>query len=177
MYPASGFREFSPKNSGEMLTGGIENLTECSKFRMQWASLYMSALQKNVYLNLPSRFQNYQKRTRPIQIWQLPVYLIDATKFAGKTEKWPKPKLINNEISNHKFFLSWSFRISANAKQRAGTLLKKSSFPKIYIDRKNISLHFLSPEPIQYVDHFLPINMIGDYSHLENVFRLKAGRR
>ena len=59
--------------------------------------------------------------------------------------------------------------ISANAQQN-GTLLK-SQLPKIYID-EDISLHFLSPEPIQYVD-ISTNNMIGDIP-LENVFRLKA---
>lgn len=54
--------------------------------------------------------------------------------------------------------------------QQNGTLLK-SQLPKIYIDEE-ISLHFLSPEPIQYVD-ISTSNMIGDIP-LENVFRVKA---
>lgn len=56
--------------------------------------------------------------------------------------------------------------------QQNGTLLK-SQLPKIYIDEE-ISLHFLSPEPIQYVD-ISTDNMIGDIP-LENVFRVKAIR-
>jgi conjugative transposon TraN protein len=56
--------------------------------------------------------------------------------------------------------------------QQNGTLLK-SQLPKIYIDEE-ISLHFLSPEPIQYVD-ISTNNMIGDIP-LENVFRVKAVR-
>jgi conjugative transposon TraN protein len=66
-------------------------------------------------------------------------------------------------------FLLLVVSISANAQQN-GTLLK-SQLPKIYID-EDISLHFLSPEPIQYVD-ISTNNMIGDIP-LENVFRLKA---
>jgi conjugative transposon TraN protein len=66
-------------------------------------------------------------------------------------------------------FLLLAISISANAQQN-GTLLK-SQLPKIYID-EDISLHFLSPEPIQYVD-ISTNNMIGDIP-LENVFRLKA---
>lgn len=65
----------------------------------------------------------------------------------------------------------WAISISAYAQQN-GTLLK-SQLPKIYIDEE-ISLHFLSPEPIQYVD-ISTSNMIGDIP-LENVFRLKAVR-
>lgn len=56
--------------------------------------------------------------------------------------------------------------------QQNGTLLK-TELPRIYIDEE-ISLHFLSPEPIQYVD-ISTNNMIGDIP-LENVFRLKAVR-
>ncbi|MEB2786533.1 conjugative transposon protein TraN [Algoriphagus persicinus] len=65
----------------------------------------------------------------------------------------------------------WAISISSYA-QQSGTLLK-SQLPKIYID-EDISLHFLSPEPIQYVD-ISTNNMIGDIP-LENVFRLKAVR-
>lgn len=65
----------------------------------------------------------------------------------------------------------WAVSISAYAQQN-GTLLK-SQLPKIYIDEE-ISLHFLSPEPIQYVD-ISTDNMIGDIP-LENVFRVKAIR-
>ena len=63
----------------------------------------------------------------------------------------------------------WAVSISTHAQQN-GTLLK-SQLSKIYIDEE-ISLHFLSPEPIQYVD-ISTDNMIGDIP-LENVFRLKA---
>ncbi|WP_026966562.1 conjugative transposon protein TraN [Algoriphagus terrigena] len=49
----------------------------------------------------------------------------------------------------------------------------KTELPRIYIDEE-ISLHFLSPEPIQYVD-ISTDNMIGDIP-LENVFRVKAIR-
>jgi conjugative transposon TraN protein len=65
----------------------------------------------------------------------------------------------------------WAISISSYA-QQSGTLLK-SQLPKIYID-EDISLHFLSPEPIQYVD-ISTNNMIGNIP-LENVFRLKAVR-
>ena len=65
----------------------------------------------------------------------------------------------------------WAVSISTHAQQN-GTLLK-SQLSKIYIDEE-ISLHFLSPEPIQYVD-ISTDNMIGDIP-LENVFRLKAIR-
>src|SRR5690606_12672451 len=65
----------------------------------------------------------------------------------------------------------WAVSISAYA-QKNGTLLK-TQLPKIYIDEE-ISLHFLSPEPIQYVD-ISTDNMIGDIP-LENVFRVKAIR-
>lgn len=65
----------------------------------------------------------------------------------------------------------WAISISGYAQQN-GTLLK-SQLPKIYIDEE-ISLHFLSPEPIQYVD-ISTENMIGDIP-LENVFRVKAIR-
>ncbi|WP_332911824.1 DUF4138 domain-containing protein [Algoriphagus boritolerans] len=65
----------------------------------------------------------------------------------------------------------WAVTISVYAQQN-GTLLK-SQLPKIYIDEE-ISLHFLSPEPIQYVD-ISTDNMIGDIP-LENVFRVKAIR-
>src|SRR5690606_41844862 len=51
----------------------------------------------------------------------------------------------------------WAISVSAYAQQN-GTLLK-SQLPKIYIDEE-ISLHFLSPEPIPYVD-ISTINMIG----------------
>ncbi|MBN7817659.1 conjugative transposon protein TraN [Algoriphagus pacificus] len=64
-----------------------------------------------------------------------------------------------------------SISISAFAQQN-GTLLK-SQLPKVYID-EDISLHFLSPEPIQYVD-ISTNNMLGDIP-LENVFRIKAVR-
>ena len=64
-----------------------------------------------------------------------------------------------------------SISISAIAQQN-GTLLK-SQLPKVYID-EDISLHFLSPEPIQYVD-ISTNNMLGDIP-LENVFRIKAVR-
>lgn len=64
-----------------------------------------------------------------------------------------------------------SISISALAQQN-GTLLK-SQLPKVYID-EDISLHFLSPEPIQYVD-ISTNNMLGDIP-LENVFRIKAVR-
>ena len=65
--------------------------------------------------------------------------------------------------------LLWAVSFSVNAQQNA-TLLK-TELPKIYIDEE-ISLHFLSPEPIQYVD-ISTNNMIGDIP-LENVFRVKA---
>lgn len=65
----------------------------------------------------------------------------------------------------------WAISISGYAQQN-GTLLK-SQLPKIYIDEE-ISLHFLSPEPIQYVD-ISTDNMIGDIP-LESVFRVKAIR-
>ena len=65
----------------------------------------------------------------------------------------------------------WAVSISTHAQQN-GTLLK-SQLSKVYIDEE-ISLHFLSPEPIQYVD-ISTDNMIGDIP-LENVFRLKAIR-
>ncbi|QYH40027.1 conjugative transposon protein TraN [Algoriphagus sp. NBT04N3] len=65
----------------------------------------------------------------------------------------------------------WAISISAYTQQN-GTLLK-SQLPKIYIDEE-ISLHFLSPEPIQYVD-ISTDNMIGDIP-LESVFRVKAIR-
>ena len=68
-------------------------------------------------------------------------------------------------------FILITISLSANAQQR-GTLLK-SQLPKIYVD-EDISLHFLSPEPIQYVD-ISTENMIGDIP-IENVFRLKAVR-
>lgn len=68
-------------------------------------------------------------------------------------------------------FLLWAVSFSVNAQQN-GTLLK-TELPRIYIDEE-ISLHFLSPEPIQYVD-ISTNNMIGDIP-LENVFRLKAVR-
>ncbi|WP_026956656.1 conjugative transposon protein TraN [Algoriphagus vanfongensis] len=64
-----------------------------------------------------------------------------------------------------------SISFSALAQQN-GTLLK-SQLPKVYID-EDISLHFLSPEPIQYVD-ISTNNMLGDIP-LENVFRIKAVR-
>lgn len=63
----------------------------------------------------------------------------------------------------------WAVSSSAYGQQN-GTLLK-SQLPKIYID-EDISLHFLSPEPIQYVD-ISTNKMIGDIP-LENVFRIKA---
>ena len=66
-------------------------------------------------------------------------------------------------------FLLWAVSFSVNAQQN-GTLLK-TELPRIYIDEE-ISLHFLSPEPIQYVD-ISTNKMIGDIP-LENVFRLKA---
>ena len=66
-------------------------------------------------------------------------------------------------------FLSISFSALA---QQNGTLLK-SQLTKVYID-EDISLHFLSPEPIQYVD-ISTNNMLGDIP-LENVFRIKAVR-
>ncbi|UZD21172.1 conjugative transposon protein TraN [Algoriphagus halophytocola] len=65
----------------------------------------------------------------------------------------------------------WAVSISANAQQN-GTLLK-TQLPRVYID-EDISLHFLSPEPIQYVD-ISTNDMIGDIP-LENVFRVKAVR-
>jgi conjugative transposon TraN protein len=65
----------------------------------------------------------------------------------------------------------WSISFSSVA-QQSGTLLK-SQLPKVYID-VDISLHFLSPEPIQYVD-ISTSDMIGDIP-LENVFRIKAIR-
>jgi conjugative transposon TraN protein len=65
----------------------------------------------------------------------------------------------------------WSISFSSLA-QQSGTLLK-SQLPKVYID-EDISLHFLSPEPIQYVD-ISTSEMIGDIP-LENVFRIKAVR-
>ncbi|WBL42322.1 conjugative transposon protein TraN [Algoriphagus halophytocola] len=68
------------------------------------------------------------------------------------------------------FFL-WAVSISANAQQN-GALLK-TQLPRVYIDEE-ISLHFLSPEPIQYVDISTNV-MIGDIP-LENVFRVKAVR-
>lgn len=49
----------------------------------------------------------------------------------------------------------------------------KTELPKIYIDEE-ISLHFLSPEPIQYVD-ISTDNMVGNIP-MENVFRVKAIR-
>ncbi|GMQ28051.1 conjugative transposon protein TraN [Algoriphagus confluentis] len=67
--------------------------------------------------------------------------------------------------------LLWAVSFSVNAQQN-GTLLK-TELPRIYID-EGISLHFLSPEPIQYVD-ISTNKMIGDIP-LENVFRLKAVR-
>lgn len=66
-------------------------------------------------------------------------------------------------------FLVTSFSAFA---QKNGTMLK-TELPKIYID-EDISLHFLSPEPIQYVD-ISTNNMIGDIP-LDNVFRVKAIR-
>lgn len=69
------------------------------------------------------------------------------------------------------FLLFWAVSISANAQQN-GTLLK-TQLPRVYIDEE-ISLHFLSPEPIQYVD-ISTNDMIGDIP-LENVFRVKAVR-
>lgn len=66
-------------------------------------------------------------------------------------------------------FLVISFSAFA---QKNGTMLK-TELPKIYID-EDISLHFLSPEPIQYVD-ISTNNMIGDIP-LDNVFRVKAIR-
>ncbi|WP_439490531.1 conjugative transposon protein TraN [Algoriphagus sp.] len=69
------------------------------------------------------------------------------------------------------FLLFWAISISVNA-QQTGTLLK-TQLPRVYIDEE-ISLHFLSPEPIQYVD-ISTNDMIGDIP-LENVFRVKAVR-
>ncbi|MBB6326956.1 conjugative transposon TraN protein [Algoriphagus iocasae] len=69
------------------------------------------------------------------------------------------------------FLLFWAISISGNA-QQTGTLLK-TQLPRVYIDEE-ISLHFLSPEPIQYVD-ISTNDMIGDIP-LENVFRVKAVR-
>ncbi|SFT71336.1 Bacteroides conjugative transposon TraN protein [Algoriphagus locisalis] len=66
-------------------------------------------------------------------------------------------------------FLSISISVVA---QQNGTLLK-TQLPRVYIDEE-ISLHFLSPEPIQYVD-ISTNDMIGDIP-LENVFRVKAVR-
>lgn len=66
-------------------------------------------------------------------------------------------------------FLVISFSAFA---QKNGTMLK-TELPKIYID-EDICLHFLSPEPIQYVD-ISTNNMIGDIP-LDNVFRVKAIR-
>lgn len=67
--------------------------------------------------------------------------------------------------------LFFSISLSAVAQQN-GTLLK-TQLPKVYID-EDISLHFLSPEPIQYVD-ISTNKMLGDIP-LENVFRIKAVR-
>ncbi len=64
---------------------------------------------------------------------------------------------------------SVSFAASA---QSNGSLLK-TNLPRIYIDEE-ISLHFLSPEPIQYVD-ISTHNLVGDIP-IENVFRIKAVR-
>jgi conjugative transposon TraN protein len=61
--------------------------------------------------------------------------------------------------------------VSVSAQQNETRL--KTELPKIYIDEE-ISLHFLSPEPIQYVD-ISTDNMIGDIP-LENVFRVKTIR-
>lgn len=61
--------------------------------------------------------------------------------------------------------------VSVSAQQNETRL--KTELPRIYIDEE-ISLHFLSPEPIQYVD-ISTDHMIGDIP-LENVFRVKAIR-
>lgn len=65
----------------------------------------------------------------------------------------------------------WTITSSLYAQQN-GTQWK-TELPKIYIDEE-ISLHFLSPQPIQYVDISTDI-LVGDIP-LENVFRVKAVR-
>ncbi len=65
----------------------------------------------------------------------------------------------------------WTFTFSLYAQQN-GTQWK-TELPKIYIDEE-ISLHFLSPQPIQYVDISTDI-LVGDIP-LENMFRVKAVR-
>src|SRR5690554_732548 len=54
--------------------------------------------------------------------------------------------------------------------QTEGTLYK-NNLQRLYIN-EDISLHFISPEPIQYVD-ISTKNMVGDIP-VENVFRVKA---
>src|SRR5690606_39341522 len=49
--------------------------------------------------------------------------------------------------------------------------LYKNDLQRLYIN-EDISLHFVSPEPIQYVD-ISTKNMVGDIP-VENVFRIKA---
>lgn len=60
-------------------------------------------------------------------------------------------------------------QISAHS-QTNGTLYK-NDLQRLYINEE-ISLHFISPEPIQYVD-ISTKNMVGDIP-VENVFRIKA---
>lgn len=60
-------------------------------------------------------------------------------------------------------------KISAHS-QTVGALYK-NDLQRLYINEE-ISLHFISPEPIQYVD-ISTKNMVGDIP-VENVFRIKA---
>src|SRR5690606_4181946 len=55
--------------------------------------------------------------------------------------------------------------------QKVDGALYKNDLQRLYINEE-ISLHFISPEPIQYVD-ISTKNMVGDIP-VENVFRVKA---
>ena len=54
--------------------------------------------------------------------------------------------------------------------QQTEGILYKENLPQLTIN-EDISLHFISPEPIQYVD-ISTDNLVGDIP-VENVFRIK----
>lgn len=68
-------------------------------------------------------------------------------------------------------FLIFAVCFSTAYAQRMNGALYNIDLQRIYID-KDISLHFVSPEPIQYVD-ISTNNLIGDIP-LENIFRIKS---
>jgi len=162
--PASAFKRIFQKKLGGNATGGIILTMQQNSMSMKPA-VYVGNFKKCYSTSKPFS-QNYQKN-KAISNMELLLFNRMRNELQENGKKWSKTKMINPEISNHNIPSLGRFHFG-QCPNKNGTACWKVSFLRFYID-EDISLHFLSPEPSQYVDISTPIIMIGDIP-LENVF-------